>query len=178
MKSRGRTVPPSARDRGPSTAGWPLLVVLAGGFVAVAAAWFGLSKSLGGDNNQRDYRYSEAVVGTPSRINPLFVFRIWLRRGKRALMAVPSPFIFAAMRAGTTKRRLLLQTSSLPTHSSVIRKCKATPIRRRSGATPPAPQPTKQRSPANCQNRLRRSLHMPQLESCRNTYSQAQKRAL
>jgi peptide/nickel transport system substrate-binding protein len=73
MKSRGRTVPPSARDRGSSTAGWPLLLVLAGGFVAVAAAWFALSNSLGGDNNRRDYRYIEAVVGTPSRINPLFV---------------------------------------------------------------------------------------------------------
>src|SRR5438132_7094287 len=73
MKSPGRMVPPSARNTRSSTPGWPLLLVLAGGFVAVAAAWFALSNSLGGDNNQADYRYIEAVVGSPSRINPLFV---------------------------------------------------------------------------------------------------------
>ena len=73
MKSRGQIVPPSARKPRSSTAGWPLLLVLAGGFVAVATAWLALSSSLGGENNQSDYRYIEAVVGAPSRVNPLFV---------------------------------------------------------------------------------------------------------
>ena len=41
--------------------------------MAVAAAWFGLSKSLGGSDTRRDFRYVEAVVGAPSRVNPLFV---------------------------------------------------------------------------------------------------------
>src|SRR5436309_11696190 len=73
MKSHGRVVPPSARRGRSSTAGWPLLLVLAGGFVAVAAAWFALSNSLGGNKDPQDYRYVEAVVGAPSRVNPLFV---------------------------------------------------------------------------------------------------------
>ena len=39
----------------------------------VAAAWFGLSNSLGGNSTRQDYRYVEAVVGSPSRVNPLYV---------------------------------------------------------------------------------------------------------
>ena len=72
MKSSGRVVPPARRGRS-SNAGWPLLLVLAGGFVAVAASWFALSNSFGGNNDRQDYRYIEAVVGAPSRVNPLFV---------------------------------------------------------------------------------------------------------
>jgi len=73
MKSRGRIMPPFAQRRRPSTHGWPLLLVLAGGFVAVATAWLALSNSLRGESHPRDYRYVEAVIGAPSRVNPLFV---------------------------------------------------------------------------------------------------------
>jgi len=66
-------MPPSAQRRRPSTHGWPLLLVLAGGFVAVATAWLALSNSLRGESHPRDYRYVEAVIGAPSRVNPLFV---------------------------------------------------------------------------------------------------------
>jgi peptide/nickel transport system substrate-binding protein len=73
MKSRGRIVPPSARHRKTSSsAGWPLLLVLAGGLVAVATAWFAFSDSFADNKSPRAYRYVEAVVGSPSRVNPLF----------------------------------------------------------------------------------------------------------
>ena len=52
--------------------GWPLLAALAGGIVAVAAAWFAFSGSFGSESEPQTHRYTEAVVGAPSRVNPLF----------------------------------------------------------------------------------------------------------
>jgi peptide/nickel transport system substrate-binding protein len=46
--------------------------VLAGGIVAVTAAWFAFSGSFTSDDKSGSYRYVEAVVGAPSRVNPLF----------------------------------------------------------------------------------------------------------
>jgi peptide/nickel transport system substrate-binding protein len=66
-------VSPSARQRrNSSSTGWPLLIVLAGGLVIVAAVWFAFSDSFASDKNPKVYRYTEAVVGSPSRVNPLF----------------------------------------------------------------------------------------------------------
>jgi peptide/nickel transport system substrate-binding protein len=48
------------------------MAVLAGGIVAVAAAWFAFSGSLGSENEPQPHRYTEAIVGAPSRVNPLF----------------------------------------------------------------------------------------------------------
>lgn len=52
--------------------GWPLLIVLAGGLIAVAGAWFAFSGSFTDDDDAQAYRYVEAVVGAPSRVNPLY----------------------------------------------------------------------------------------------------------
>jgi peptide/nickel transport system substrate-binding protein len=73
MTSRRRGISPPTADPLPSgRAGWPLLAALAGGIVAVAAAWFAFSGSFGSQSEPRSHRYAEAVVGAPSRINPLF----------------------------------------------------------------------------------------------------------
>jgi len=72
MSSRRVAAPSSGRGLRPSSAGWPLLVVLAGGIVAVTAAWFAFSGSFASDDKAGSYRYVEAVVGAPSRVNPLF----------------------------------------------------------------------------------------------------------
>ena len=61
------TGPPASRR-----AGWPLLAALAGGIIAVAAAWFAFSGSFGSESQPQTHRYTEAVVGAPSRVNPLF----------------------------------------------------------------------------------------------------------
>jgi peptide/nickel transport system substrate-binding protein len=72
MSSRPRDTAPSADASPPGRTGWPLLAALAGGIIAVGAAWFAFSGSLGGEDTPEMHRYTEAVVGTPSRINPLF----------------------------------------------------------------------------------------------------------
>jgi peptide/nickel transport system substrate-binding protein len=51
--------------------GWPLLALLGVGIVSLAIAWFAFSGPLSQDNEQ-SYRYVEAIVGAPSRVNPLF----------------------------------------------------------------------------------------------------------
>lgn len=72
MSSRRVTAPSSRGSLRPSSAGWPLLVVLAGGIVAVTVGWFAFSGSFTTDDKAGSYRYVEAVVGAPSRVNPLF----------------------------------------------------------------------------------------------------------
>jgi peptide/nickel transport system substrate-binding protein len=73
MSSRGPDSPPASPEaQATRRTGWPLLAVLAGGIVAVAAAWFAFSGSLGSENEPQTFRYTEAVVGAPSRVNPLF----------------------------------------------------------------------------------------------------------
>ncbi len=64
---RNRT--PSGRHR----PGWPLLAVLVAGILALGATWFALAGPLTSSDDKRPSRYSEALVGAPSRINPLFV---------------------------------------------------------------------------------------------------------
>jgi peptide/nickel transport system substrate-binding protein len=71
MSSRRVTTPPSGGGL-KSSAGWPLLAVLAVGIIAVAAAWFAFSGSLAQENEPASHRYVEAVVGAPFRVNPLF----------------------------------------------------------------------------------------------------------
>jgi peptide/nickel transport system substrate-binding protein len=71
MSSRRLTTPPSGGGL-KSSAGWPLLAVLAVGIIAVGAAWFAFSGSLAHDDQPTPHRYVEAVVGAPFRINPLF----------------------------------------------------------------------------------------------------------
>ena len=64
--------PPSAEPPASGRTGWPLLAALAGGIVAVGAAWFAFSGSFSSDSQPQTHRYTEAVVGAPSRVNPLF----------------------------------------------------------------------------------------------------------
>lgn len=52
---------------------WPLLAAVALALAGVAAAAFFVLDPLGGSGGPERTRYSEAVVGTPSRVNPLFV---------------------------------------------------------------------------------------------------------
>ena len=72
MSSRRVTVPPSGRGLRPSSAGWPLLAVLAFGIISVAAAWVAFSGSFNGEGSGSSHRYVEAVIGSPLRVNPLF----------------------------------------------------------------------------------------------------------
>ncbi len=69
MKSIKRPFPPSRRG-----AGWPLLALLGLGILAVGVAWFTFGSSLHGSGKGEPSRYVEAVVGHPSRINPLFAY--------------------------------------------------------------------------------------------------------
>jgi peptide/nickel transport system substrate-binding protein len=52
--------------------GWPLLVVLALGVAGLVIVLYAFTDPLGGDEEDRTV-YREALVGVPSRINPLFV---------------------------------------------------------------------------------------------------------
>jgi peptide/nickel transport system substrate-binding protein len=54
------------------TPGWPLIAFLAGSIVIVAGVWFSFGNSLTGSSGEGPDRYVEAVVGSPSRVNPLF----------------------------------------------------------------------------------------------------------
>ncbi len=60
---------PSARHR----PGWPLLGVLVAGVLALGGAWFTVAGPLTDSGEDEPSRYVEALVGAPSRINPLFV---------------------------------------------------------------------------------------------------------
>lgn len=51
---------------------WPLLIALILGIVAIIALWFTLASPLDTREGQETQRYVEAIVGTPSRVNPLF----------------------------------------------------------------------------------------------------------
>lgn len=55
--------------------GWPLLLVLGGGVVAAIAAWAALAGPFQGSSESDATRYVEAVIGGPSRINPLFAYQ-------------------------------------------------------------------------------------------------------
>jgi peptide/nickel transport system substrate-binding protein len=66
----GDRLPPVTAHRRP---GWPLLAVLGAGVVLVAVAFFVVSNPFSGDAGDGSTRYVEAVVGAPSRVNPLFV---------------------------------------------------------------------------------------------------------
>jgi peptide/nickel transport system substrate-binding protein len=72
MSSRRRGIAPSTEPPAPGHSGWPLLAALAGGIIAVAVAWFAFSGSFGTEGEPQTHRYTEAVVGAPSRVNPLF----------------------------------------------------------------------------------------------------------
>lgn len=54
--------------------GWPFLVILALGLVVTFAAIVVAAGPFSGSGNNRDRRYVEAVIGSPSRINPLFAY--------------------------------------------------------------------------------------------------------
>lgn len=55
--------------------GWPLLLLLGGGVIAVIAAWIALAEPFHSRGESDTARYVEAVVGGPSRINPLFAYQ-------------------------------------------------------------------------------------------------------
>ncbi len=69
MSSIRRPLPPSRR--GP---GWPLIAILGAGVVALGVVWFAFGGPLTGSDGEGTDRYVEAVVGAPSRINPLFAY--------------------------------------------------------------------------------------------------------
>ncbi len=52
--------------------GWPLLAVLGCGVVLVVVAFFVIANPFGGAGSADRVSYTEAVVGAPSRVNPLF----------------------------------------------------------------------------------------------------------
>jgi peptide/nickel transport system substrate-binding protein len=53
--------------------GWPLLAMLVAGVVLIAGILFVFADPLGGSSDDSPVRYTEAIVGSPTRINPLFV---------------------------------------------------------------------------------------------------------
>lgn len=65
------TTPPSAHGRG-----WPLLAVLGVGVILIGAAILAYANPLGkdGDDDPESSTYTEAIVGVPSRVNPLFAY--------------------------------------------------------------------------------------------------------
>ncbi len=67
-----RASSPLGRHHGP---GWPLLAVLCVGVIVLGAAFFVIADPLGSssDNNVTTH-YTEAEVGSPSRVNPLFAY--------------------------------------------------------------------------------------------------------
>jgi len=52
--------------------GWPLLAGIAALVLVIAGAWFAFGSAITGSSEDHTSRYREAVVGAPSRINPLF----------------------------------------------------------------------------------------------------------
>src|SRR2546428_1250896 len=71
MSRTNQHLPPSAHGSRTPGPGWPLLVLLGAGIVALVIAWFTFSGPLT-SHDEKSYRYVEAVVGAPSRVNPLF----------------------------------------------------------------------------------------------------------
>ena len=69
MSSPKVTSPPSGRARG-----WPLLVVLAVGIGVLVLGWFTVGSSFTGSSEEQPPGYVEAVVGSPSHINPLYAY--------------------------------------------------------------------------------------------------------
>ncbi|HEV8574067.1 MAG TPA: ABC transporter substrate-binding protein, partial [Dehalococcoidia bacterium] len=63
---------PSGRGLRPTSAGWPLLAVLAFGIISGATAWVAFSGSFSDESSSSSDRYAEAVIGSPLRVNPLF----------------------------------------------------------------------------------------------------------
>jgi peptide/nickel transport system substrate-binding protein len=51
-----------------------VLGLLAAALVFAGALWFALGEALSGGDGEETSQYTEAVVGTPSRINPLFAY--------------------------------------------------------------------------------------------------------
>ncbi len=70
MRSQRETLPPWSGGRRRSRIGWPFLAVLGVGIAA--GSWFVFAGSFTGSDKPESYRYIEAVVGAPSRVNPLF----------------------------------------------------------------------------------------------------------
>src|SRR3972149_2228935 len=60
------------RSRAARSGGWPLLAVLAAGIIALATTWFTLAGPLSDSDDAEPTRYTEALVGAPDRVNPLF----------------------------------------------------------------------------------------------------------
>lgn len=52
--------------------GWPLIGLLGAGVVLVVLAFWVLTDPLGHDDSNAESQYTEAVVGVPSRVNPLY----------------------------------------------------------------------------------------------------------
>ncbi len=67
MASTNHDVTPSGHSFG-----WPLLLILAIGVASLAGAWFTFAEPLNESKSKPTLRYIEAVVGEPSRVNPLF----------------------------------------------------------------------------------------------------------
>lgn len=53
--------------------GWPLIGLLGAGIVLVVIAFWVVADPLGDSDSSVNAQYTEAIVGVPSRINPLFV---------------------------------------------------------------------------------------------------------
>lgn len=67
--------------------GWPLLVLLIAGVIVLGAAFFVFANPLGSSNNDKIItRYTEAEVGAPSRINPLYAYALDVDRDLASLV--------------------------------------------------------------------------------------------
>lgn len=75
-----RTTPPTRR--GP---GWPLLAVLLAGVLILGGVVLWVANPLS-DNNDTPTRYTEAAVGSPSRVNPLFAYESDIDRDLSSLV--------------------------------------------------------------------------------------------
>src|SRR5712691_11330541 len=71
MSSASPSTPRSGHGPRAPGPGWPFLVLLGVGIVSLAIAWFAFTGPLTSDE-EKSNRYVEAVVGAPSRVNPLF----------------------------------------------------------------------------------------------------------
>jgi len=55
--------------------GWPLLALLVAGVIVLGVAFFAFANPLGDSNDDKIItRFTEAEVGTPSRVNPLYAY--------------------------------------------------------------------------------------------------------
>lgn len=53
---------------------WPLLGLIAAVIVLMVAAWFAFGDAISGGGSDKPLQFSEAIVGAPSRVNPLFAY--------------------------------------------------------------------------------------------------------